>query len=157
MGLWNIWDAYFNKTLASYGSISREVFGHLSSLFVGECTTKLKVFSICFTLAVENTVRAMVFSHFKLIKISLAVMSFIYVLTHVVFLWCQIRIFTVLFKIKRRIRQEQMPSTEFHKNLKMSLALLHISLCVIFQQDRTLFLSLEAINFRTSMYSHGVL
>ena len=51
------------------------------------------------------------------------------VITHLVFVWCQTKVFLTLSKIKRRIRTEQTVSTgDFRKHEKNSFALLFIGL-----------------------------
>ena len=94
--------------------------------------TKLKVFLVCFILAVANIVRFGILFPFNLISVNRMINGFIFVISHVIFFWCQIKIFAVLFKIKRQIRDVQMPSTrEFQRRWTNSFALLFICLSFI--------------------------
>ena len=98
----------------------------------GTNVTKLKVFLVCIILAVANIVRYIISFSLGLIQFSRAGTGFIYVTAHIMFFWCQIKIFAVLFKIKRRIGHEQMPSTgEFQTKWKNSFAMLFICLSFI--------------------------
>ena len=97
-----------------------------------ENVTKLKVFLVCFILAVANIARYIIFFPLNLIKLNRVFTGCIYVTSHVIFFWCQIKIFAVLFKVKRQIRDEQVPSTgEFQKRWTNSFALLFICLSFI--------------------------
>ena len=113
-----------------------------------ENVTKLKVFLVCFILAVANIARYIIFFPLNLIKLNRVFTGCIYVTSHVIFFWCQIKIFAVLFK--RRARTFQRRISE--KMDKLICIAIHMLLIYIVLSSSSFIPCLYLCLWRSSVY-----
>ena len=91
--------------------------------------TKTKTTLLCFVSAVSNLLLLFICIGIKKLTVLTTFVSAANVITHLIFMWCQTKVFLTLSKIKRRIRTEQTVSTgDFRKHEKNSFTLLFIGL-----------------------------